>query len=183
MLPQRQIRGAPLGCCTVQEITRPLLDEITLGAAVGAAVAVALAVAANVRVSRARRGGAALGGSDGSLAAADVTSSRSLTETQQLRAELGRARVELDAARGRLSNALRHVAVVRFDAIAEMGGRLSFSAALLDDAGDGLVLTSIHGRSEARTYAKGVKNGTSDVALSPEEQQAINAAMRGLDRV
>ena len=40
-----------------------------------------------------------------------------------------------------------------------MGGRLSFSAAMLDDAGDGLVLTSINGRSETRTYAKGVKHG------------------------
>jgi hypothetical protein len=59
-----------------------------------------------------------------------------------------------------------------------MGGRLSFSAALLDDAGDGLILTSINGRSETRTYAKGVKAGDSDHSLSPEEQQAIGYANR-----
>ena len=49
---------------------------------------------------------------------------------------------------------MRHVAVVRYDAFADMGGRLSFSAALYDDSGDGFVLSSINGRSETRTYAK-----------------------------
>lgn len=72
--------------------------------------------------------------------------------------------------------ALRHVAVVRYDAFGDIGGRLSFSAALLDDAGDGLVITSIHARDESRTYAKGVIAGRSEVTLTPEEQQAVAAA-------
>jgi hypothetical protein len=55
---------------------------------------------------------------------------------------------------------------------------MSFSAALLDDAGDGLVITAIHGRTETRSYAKGVKGGNSDQQLSPEERQAIAFAMR-----
>ncbi|MEO6714817.1 MAG: DUF4446 family protein [Mycobacteriales bacterium] len=78
-----------------------------------------------------------------------------------------------------LADALRHVAVVRYDAFPDMGGRLSFSVALLDDSGDGLVLTSINGRSETRTYAKGVKANKSDHQLSPEESQAISYATRG----
>ena len=48
------------------------------------------------------------------------------------------------------------MAVVRYDAFGDLAGALSFSAALLDDAGNGLVLSSINGRSETRTYAKGV---------------------------
>jgi hypothetical protein len=56
---------------------------------------------------------------------------------------------------------------------------MSFSVALLDDAGDGLVITSINGRSETRTYAKGVKGGQSEANLSPEEQQAIAFALGG----
>jgi len=78
--------------------------------------------------------------------------------------------------------ALRRVAVVRYDAFGDMGGRLSFSAALLDDAGDGLVLTSINGRTETRTYAKGIAAGRGEQKLSPEEQEAISAAMRGARR-
>jgi hypothetical protein len=95
-----------------------------------------------------------------------------------LRSDVRVLRDDLAAARADLSDALRHVAVVRYDAFGDMGGRMSFSAALLDDAGDGLVLTSINGRSETRTYAKGVKGGSSDHSLSPEEEQAIAYATR-----
>jgi hypothetical protein len=98
-----------------------------------------------------------------------------------LRSDVRVLRDDLSAARADLSDALRHVAVVRYDAFGDMGGRMSFSAALLDDAGDGLVLTSINGRSETRTYAKGVKAGSSDHSLSPEEEQAIGYATRAAD--
>ena len=74
--------------------------------------------------------------------------------------------------------AMRHVAVVRYDAFADMGGRLSFSAALYDDSGDGLVLSSINGRSETRTYAKALVGFQSDHSLSPEEKEAIETARR-----
>ena len=56
---------------------------------------------------------------------------------------------------------------------------MSFSAALLDDDGDGLVITAINGRSETRAYAKGIKTGQSDYQLSPEEEQAVNHALSG----
>ena len=72
--------------------------------------------------------------------------------------------------------AMRHVAVVRYDAFADMGGRLSFSAALFDAQGDGLVISSINGRSETRTYAKALRAHESEQTLSPEEQQAISEA-------
>jgi hypothetical protein len=75
-----------------------------------------------------------------------------------------------------LADAIRHVAVVRYDAFNDMGGRMSFSAALLDDAGDGVVISSINGRTETRTYAKGVKGGASEAELSPEEEQVIGYA-------
>jgi hypothetical protein len=74
------------------------------------------------------------------------------------------------------ARALTRVAVVRYDAFGDLAGALSFSAALLDDAGNGLVLSSINGRSETRTYAKGVTAGESDAPLSPEEQEAIAEA-------
>jgi hypothetical protein len=72
--------------------------------------------------------------------------------------------------------ALRHVGVVRYDAFGDMGGRLSFSAALFDDEGNGLVISSINGRSETRTYAKQLVDLRSDHTLSPEEEDAIRLA-------
>ena len=68
------------------------------------------------------------------------------------------------------------MSVVRYDAFGDMGGRFSFSAAMLDDKGDGIVLTSIHGRSETRTYIKGLTAGNGDIELSPEELQAVHDA-------
>ncbi|MDQ4145891.1 MAG: DUF4446 family protein, partial [Actinomycetota bacterium] len=84
----------------------------------------------------------------------------------------------VEAARG----ALQHFYIVRYDAFEDMGGRLSFSAALLDDHGDGVVITSINGRTETRTYAKPVRNQRSQHNLSDEEQEAIAGAMGKLER-
>ncbi|MGE9809374.1 DUF4446 family protein [Janibacter sp. G1551] len=89
---------------------------------------------------------------------------------------------DLTALRSDLAQALRHVAVVRYDAFGDMGGRLSFSAAVIDDAGDGFVLSALHGRGESRTYAKGIVGGTSDTTLTPEEQQALAAARTGSEQ-
>lgn len=86
---------------------------------------------------------------------------------------------ELEALRADIGQSLRHVAVVRYDAFGDMGGRLSFSAAIVDDRGDGVVLSSIHARGESRTYAKGIAGGDSDATLTPEEQQALSAARTG----
>lgn len=76
---------------------------------------------------------------------------------------------------------IRHVGVVRYDAFEDMGGRLSFSAAILDGNGDGLVVTSINGRQDTRCYAKQVHSWTSIHNLSDEERQAIREALERAD--
>jgi hypothetical protein len=88
-------------------------------------------------------------------------------------------RGEVQALRLEAAEALRHLAVVRYDAFGDMGGCLSWSMALLDDAGNGVVLTSIHGRSEARTYAKNIAAWSCDQPMSPEEEEAVGYAKSG----
>ena len=78
-----------------------------------------------------------------------------------------------------IEGSVRNVALLRYDAFEDVGGRLSFSCALLDDAGTGVVLTSINGRQETRVYAKQVTQGTSTHNLSLEEEEAIRRAMGG----
>jgi hypothetical protein len=75
--------------------------------------------------------------------------------------------------------AVRDMAIVRYDALEEMSGQLSFSVALLNALGDGVVMTSINGRSETRTYAKIIVGGHGAQPLSPEEEQAVRAARLG----
>lgn len=72
--------------------------------------------------------------------------------------------------------ALRNIGLVRYDALQEMSGQMSFSLALLNAAGDGIVLSSINGRAETRTYAKTVKSSEGIQELSPEEEAAIRSA-------
>lgn len=91
------------------------------------------------------------------------------TDVQGLRDEVQRLRSEA-------SGALRHLAVVRYDAFGDMGGRLSWSMALVDEGGNGMVLTSIHGRSDARTYAKDLAAWAGTTPLSPEEEEAVTRA-------
>ncbi len=97
-------------------------------------------------------------------------------DVDDMPADVAGLRAEVAALKAEAGAALRHVAVVRYDAFNDMGGHLSWSAALLDDAGDGMLLTSIHGRSEARTYAKTLTGWTCQQPLSAEESQAVESA-------
>ena len=78
---------------------------------------------------------------------------------------------------GLIDGSIRHVALLRYDAFEDVGGRLSFSCAMLDDHGTGVVLTSINGRQETRVYAKPVADGRSSYNLSSEEEEAIRQAL------
>jgi hypothetical protein len=87
-------------------------------------------------------------------------------------------RQEVAALRAEGRQALKHLAIVRYDAFGDMGGHLSWTLAVADDAGDGVLLTSIHGRSDARSYAKTIEHWRCDVQLSPEEEQALGQLRR-----
>jgi hypothetical protein len=76
-----------------------------------------------------------------------------------------------------IEGAVRNVGLVRYDAFEDVGGRLSFSCALLDDRGTGVVMTSINGRHDTRVYAKPVSKGHSPYSLSIEEEEAIRKAL------
>jgi hypothetical protein len=78
---------------------------------------------------------------------------------------------------GLIEGSVSHVALLRYDAFEDVGGRLSFSFALLDDHGSGVVLTSINGRQETRVYAKPIAGGRSSYNLSSEEEEAIRQAL------
>jgi hypothetical protein len=77
----------------------------------------------------------------------------------------------------RMPGAIRHAAVVAYDAHGDMAGRLSRSVALLDERGDGLVFTLLTGRSESVFFTKMVRRGRGAEALSPEEQTAVDRAL------
>lgn len=68
------------------------------------------------------------------------------------------------------------VGLVKYDAFHEMGGKLSFSLALLNEKNDGFVLNAVHSREGCYTYVKDIIAGNSVILLSPEEKEALEIA-------
>jgi hypothetical protein len=83
----------------------------------------------------------------------------------------------MTALEGAQRKAFQRVGLVRYNPFEETGGNQSFALALLDAAGDGWVLSSLHARAGTRVYAKAIKTGRADVGLSAEETAAITRAM------
>lgn len=77
------------------------------------------------------------------------------------------------------TNHLQKLGVVRFNPFPESGSDLSFSVALLDSKDNGVVITSLYGRSESRTYAKPILAGHSSYVLTEEEKEALAKANKG----
>ena len=152
---------------------------VAIIATIAAGIALVLIVLLANRTARMRRDYSVLQGGDGPESFVEIVA-RKADEVEALRAEVAELTTQLQRTRHDLSQALRHVSVVRYDAFGDMGGRMSFSAALTDDLGDGIVLTTIHARAESRTYIKGIRRGESEVLLSPEEQQALDEILRSL---
>ena len=83
----------------------------------------------------------------------------------------------MDLTEQRVDGCVAHTSIVRYDAYNELSGHQSSSIALLDARRTGVVLSSIVHRDQARLYVKRMHEGEAEIALSPEEQQAVDAAL------
>ena len=77
----------------------------------------------------------------------------------------------------RVDGTVTNTSIVRYDAYEDTGGHQSASVAMLDSARTGIVVTAIQGRDYARIYMKELERGRASVALTPEEQEAVDRAM------
>ena len=146
-----------------------VLSIVAVAAAGVAVLSFALALRSTTKVRRLRRAIRVMQASTGSEVTIDDAEDvvRKLTD-------IAKRVDDLDVV---AKVAVQHVGLVRFDAFEDMGGHLSFAAAMLDAQGDGFVLTSINGRQETRIYAKPIERGSSHYHLSDEEQEAIRRAI------
>ena len=160
------------------ELTVEQLTLALLGVAAVALVALLLALFLAMRLRRLTRQFAIVrgDGEERDIMTALGGSLKRLDAVDRRIDEVAAGQQELETI-GRFS--LQRFALVRYDAFEDMGGQMSFSAALLDDHGDGVVITSINGRSETRTYAKQIHRHDSEHNLSGEERAAIEAARSG----
>ena len=91
-------------------------------------------------------------------------------------ADLAGAEARIERLEAALAESKRHAGLVRFDAFADIGGEGSFALALVDDGGDGVVLSSLLGREGGRVYGKTLVGGRADRELTEEEREAIRRA-------
>jgi hypothetical protein len=107
-----------------------------------------------------------------------VAMMRSLDERTTSNAELlGQVVARLEATEDKLPHAISRIGVVAYDAFGNIAGNQSRSIALMNDAGDGLVVSLLASREETMFFTKEVRNGKGVQKLSPEEQAAVDRAM------
>ena len=149
---------------------------IAIAAAAVALLGLAIALVLHVRLRRIRSAQLTLQGSGGGDLVDFAVSLQGRVDG------LHRALDEVTAALGRLErrvdSTVSRLAVVRYDAYENTGGHQSASVALLDASRSGVVLTAIQGRDYARIYIKELDDGRAAVSLSPEEQEAMERAMK-----
>ena len=149
---------------------------IAIAAAAVAVLGIAIALALHVRLRRVRAAQHTLlstGGSD--LVDFAVSLQGRIDGLHRSLDELSAALARLER---RVDSTVSRLAVVRYDAYENTGGHQSASVALLDASRTGVVLSAIQGRDYARIYVKELDDGRAAVSLSPEEQEAVERAMK-----
>ena len=150
---------------------------IAIGAAGGAAVAVGLCAYLLVQLRRVRASQLVLlGGGKDDLVDFAVSLQGRIDDLHRAVDEVAAALARVDR---RVDGSITNTSLVRYDAYEGAGGHQSASIALLDAARSGIVVSAIQGRDYARIYVKELDNGRPNVALSPEEQEAVENAMAG----
>ena len=148
---------------------------VALAAGVAALLALAVALALAVRVRGLRAGQEVLlGGRTRDLVDFAVSLQGRIDDLHRAVDEIAAGLSRVDR---RVDGAITNTAVIRYDAYEDTGGQQSASYAFLDATRTGTVVTAIQGRDYARIYVKELNHGKASVALSPEEQQAVERAM------
>jgi hypothetical protein len=148
---------------------------IAIAAAAVAAVAVALAVAAWLKLRLVRESQQVmLGGGKNDLVDFAVSLQGRIDDLRRAVDEVSAGLTRVDR---RVDESIAKTSIVRYDAYEGTGGHQSASVAMLDGARSGIVMSAIQGRDYARIYVKELDHGRASIALSPEEEEAVNRAM------
>jgi hypothetical protein len=149
---------------------------IAIAAAALAVAAIAIAAALHLRLRRVRNAQLALLGNGGRDLVEFAVSLQGRIDG--LHRSVDEVAAALSRLERRVDSTVSRLAVVRYDAYENTGGHQSASVALLDNSRSGVVLSAIQGRDYARIYVKELDDGRAAVSLSPEEQEAVDRAMK-----
>lgn len=103
----------------------------------------------------------------------DEILTKTLTEVRAAKADLQKLEQHQQAMREQMKGCVQKVKLMRYNAFTDTGSNLSYSLAVLDENNNGVVLSSLYGREDNRSYAKPVENGKSTYQLSDEEKEVL----------
>ena len=150
---------------------------IAIGACIAAAVALGIALFVSLKLRRVREAQMVLlGGGKSDLVDFAVSLQARIDDLHRALDEVAAGLARVDR---RVDGCVSQTSIVRYDAYEGAGGHQSASLVFLDAARTGVVFTAIQGRDYARIYVKELDHGRAPVALSPEEQEAVDRAMSG----
>jgi hypothetical protein len=148
---------------------------VAMGGAVAAALALLLAIAFFLQLRAVRRAQKVLiGRGKDDLVDFAVSLQGRIDDLHRAVDEVAAGLARIDK---RVDGCLSHTSIVRYDAYEDAGGHQSASLAFLDAARSGVIVSAIQGRDYARIYVKELDRGRASLALSPEEQEAVDRAM------
>ena len=88
---------------------------------------------------------------------------------------------DIDLLFSKHEGAIQKLGLIKYDAFAEMGGKMSFCLALLDEKDNGVVMNSVHSSNGCYSYMKQIREGKCDIPLSPEEAESIKRAITSVE--
>lgn len=98
-------------------------------------------------------------------------------DNRLIKASMEKNRKDIENLYRKLEGTFQKIGIVKYDAFDQMGGKLSFSLALLDENDNGFILNSVHSAEGCYSYTKEIKNGLCDISLGDEEKKALDLAM------
>ena len=98
-------------------------------------------------------------------------------EDRFLKSSIEKNKKDIHTLYKRMESTFQKIGIIKYDAFNQMGGKLSFSLALLDENNNGFILNSVHSADGCYSYTKEIRNGECAISLSEEEKQALEMAM------
>lgn len=183
-MPQsgRRLWGGYDTADSMADLNRLLSENLALAFAVLAGVAVVLLIGLliqSIRLGRTIRGYRELVHDPSTGGSLHDRLAGSAEQAVRASERMGEVEALFNGIERRTRRSLQHVGLVRFNPFDDTGSDQSFAIALLDDARDGIVISSLHGRANTRLFAKPVADGASSHTLSDEESEAIRIALEG----
>ena len=160
----------------IEDLTGISLDVITAGLAALVLILIIIMIVNGVKMRKLKkRYEAFMSGKD--AASLEDTLVKRLNQVDELIASDEETKRKVQMVLDHLNNTYQKVGLVKYDAFNEMGGKLSFSLALLNRKNDGFIINAMHSREGCYTYIKEIINGNSVIMLADEEREALDMAL------